>query len=98
MKSHTLSPRLNAPGLRSLESVRYTPDVSALWQSLISLFHIPGFWHRVAAFLTGPTEPQIYSRRDRRGKVYYRLYDPRTDQRRVFSSEEDIRIWLDQRY
>lgn len=98
MKSHSLSPRLNAPGLRSLVSVRYTIDFSALGKGLINLFHIPGFWQRVANFMTGPNEPQIYTRRDRRGNVYFRLYDPRTDQHRVFNSEEDIRIWFDQRY
>lgn len=57
-----------------------------------------GLLHHLATFLAGPAEPQIYQRRDRRGKVYFRLYDPRTDQQRVFSSEEEIRIWFDQRY
>lgn len=98
MKSHSLAPRLNAAGLKSLDSARHAPDFSDLWQRVVKFFNVSGLLHRTATFLRAPAEPQIYKRHDRRGKVYFRLYDPRTDQHRVFSSEEDLRIWFDQRY
>ncbi|ETX00111.1 hypothetical protein [Candidatus Entotheonella palauensis] len=98
MKSYSIAPNLNVAGLKSLESSRPAHDFSALWKRFGQLFHISGLLERVANWLAGPVEPQIYKRLDRRGNAYYRLYDPKTDQSRFFSSEEDVRIWLDQRF
>ncbi len=98
MKSHSMTSSFDVAGFKSLESVRPNHDVSVLWKRFAQLFNISGLLERMATWLTTPAEPQIYKRRGRNGKVYYRLYDPRTDQRRVFSSEEDIRIWFEQRY
>ena len=98
MKTYSMTPSLDVGGLKSLKPARPAPDFSALRKRVGQLFHVSGLLERVTNWLVGPVEPQIYKRLDRRGKPYYRLYDPKTDQRRVFSSEEDVRIWLDQRF
>ncbi len=103
MKSYSMTSSLDVAGLKSFEPprathARATHHGPAFWKRFAQLFHISGLLERVAQWLVGPVEPQIYQRHDRRGKAYYRLYDPKTDQRRLFSSEEDMRIWLDQRF
>ncbi len=34
----------------------------------------------------------------RKGNNYFKTYDPETRQSNTFSSEQEIRIWLDQRH
>ncbi|MGK7938376.1 MAG: hypothetical protein AB4206_21640 [Xenococcaceae cyanobacterium] len=43
-------------------------------------------------------EPQIISRKDNRGNAYFRVYDPQTRWKGTFSSEGEVRIWLEERY
>ena len=49
-------------------------------------------------FFVGSHEPVIEERRDRTGAHYWRVYDPITQERKFFYSEDDVRAWLDQRY
>jgi hypothetical protein len=48
--------------------------------------------------LTCSSEPQIWQKRDRQGNLVWRMYDPQTNQSAVFASEEEVRIWLEERY
>ena len=98
MKTYSMTPHLDVAGLKSFEAPRSIPSGPALWKRVAQLLHVPGLLERAANWLVGPVEPQIYKRQDRRGQTYYRLYDPKTDQRRMFSTEEEMRIWLDQRF
>lgn len=98
MKSHSIAPNFNVAGLKSFESSRAIQDGPTFWKRFGQLFQLSGLLERVAGWLVGPVEPQIYKRHDRRGVVYYKLYDPKTAQHRFFSFEEDVRIWLDQRF
>ncbi|MGP1384831.1 MAG: hypothetical protein ACTS2F_14795 [Thainema sp.] len=43
-------------------------------------------------------EPRITKRVDRWGNLYFSVYDPIDRSFRVFTSEQEIRIWLEQRY
>ena len=43
-------------------------------------------------------EPQIISRKNKRGNAYFRVYDPQTQWKGTFSSEGEVRIWLEERY
>jgi hypothetical protein len=46
----------------------------------------------------GSSEPQISEHSDRQGNIFWRVYDPISQTSARFSSEMEVRIWLDQRY
>ncbi|MEM8604754.1 MAG: hypothetical protein AAGF24_13075 [Cyanobacteria bacterium P01_H01_bin.121] len=48
-------------------------------------------------FISG-AEPIISERRGRDGTVYYQVYDPVYDEIHTFAAEDEVRIWLEQRY
>lgn len=43
-------------------------------------------------------EPKIWEKRDRSGNVFYKVYDPITGISNQFSSDLEVRIWLEERY
>ena len=43
-------------------------------------------------------EPQITATRDRAGELQWRVYDPISGYRSRFSSEHEVRVWLESRY
>lgn len=43
-------------------------------------------------------EPRIAKRLDRWGNIYFSAYDPVDQKHYVFTSEQEVRIWLEQRY
>lgn len=49
-------------------------------------------------FLVGSNEPTITQKSDRQGNPYFEVYDPFTDSRAFFSSEREVRAWLEERY
>jgi hypothetical protein len=51
----------------------------------------------VKSFL-GSREPQITRKVDLDGHGYYVVFDPVDQRRYTFGSEQEVRIWLDQRY
>ncbi|WP_008317070.1 hypothetical protein [Leptolyngbya sp. PCC 6406] len=48
--------------------------------------------------LCGSREPRISVGRDRQGQPLFIAYDPVDQVRHTFHTEQDLRIWLDQRY
>lgn len=79
------------------------------YQKLELIAPKPSFKARVGAMLsalpelilglgTTSQEPQISQRRDRAGQLQWRVYDPMSGQSSQFSSENDVRIWLENRY
>ncbi|EKU99981.1 hypothetical protein Lepto7375DRAFT_2069 [Leptolyngbya sp. PCC 7375] len=44
------------------------------------------------------TELVVSEHQDRNGERYYRIYDPLDEKMHYFSSENEVRIWLDQRH
>lgn len=61
------------------------PSLEQLWNSLLDAF-------------ARSSEPRIYQKRTHDGKFYFKVYDPVARQTNTFSSETEVRIWLDQRY
>ncbi len=55
-------------------------------------------WQHWMNTITNRYEPQVSHRRDRKGNNYFKTYDPETRKSNTFSSEQEIRIWLDQRH
>ncbi|MGF1518077.1 MAG: hypothetical protein ACFCVB_09775 [Nodosilinea sp.] len=52
---------------------------------------------RAMRFFTGQTEPRIWQR-TRQGQLTWFAHDPITNRTRQFSSEQDVRLWLEKRY
>ncbi|MBE9108195.1 hypothetical protein IQ273_02010 [Nodosilinea sp. LEGE 07298] len=55
-------------------------------------------WHGVIELFTPSSELKIFTGRDRYGNTYYRVYDVLTQGFHRFESEDEVRIWLEQRY
>jgi hypothetical protein len=54
---------------------------------------------RIARYLSrNRVEPQIVQKCDRSGKNYWQVYDPVSGSSYSFSSEKEVRAWLDTRY
>lgn len=56
------------------------------------------FWEFLLNTLSAPAEPKIRRKHDRHGNLYFRVYDPSTATTNTFTSEQEVRAWLDQRY
>ncbi|WOD37831.1 hypothetical protein [Nodosilinea sp. E11] len=52
---------------------------------------------KTVRFFTGQTEPRIWQR-NRQGQLTWFAHDPMTNRTRQFSSEQDVRLWLEKRY
>ena len=49
-------------------------------------------------FLTGQQSLSIRAKQLRNGEIQWTVYDPTTDGRYVFDSQQAVRTWLEQRY
>lgn len=61
------------------------PLVSRLFQALVGK-------------LSGGNDPQIKLKYSPSGHEYWHVYDPTTGKAETFSTETDVRIWVEQRY
>ncbi|MDJ0632857.1 MAG: hypothetical protein QNJ34_06675 [Xenococcaceae cyanobacterium MO_188.B29] len=52
----------------------------------------------LANLLGKANEPKIISRKNNCGNAYFKVYDPQTRWKGTFSSEGEVRIWLEERY
>lgn len=52
----------------------------------------------LCSLLFQESDPVISERRDRSGTLYYRVYNPRDGKTYYFTSENEVRIWLERRY
>ena len=50
------------------------------------------------AYFCGSTAPRVRLKRDRRGNTLFVAYDPVSQERHTFSSEQALRVWAEQRY
>lgn len=61
----------------------------------------PSAWkslgYRWMSYFSGSTEPQI-RQRTYGDRLVWHVYDPATQQQMQFNSEQEVRVWLDQRY
>ena len=67
---------------------KHSEKSSSTWQTL-------GL--RLMSYFSGSSEPQI-RQRTYGDQLVWHVYDPVTQQETQFSSEQEVRIWLDQRY
>ena len=57
------------------------------------------FWQKIENSLvkTNP-EPQVRQKCDRFGNKYWQAYDFHTNKSYTFGSEQDVRVWIENRY
>jgi hypothetical protein len=84
-------------------SSSFTPQTSLEKSQLIQLRQQLKDWaskvsKAIATQVMHSSDPTVNERRDRRGNVYYQVYDPHTQKSMVFGSETEVRYWLEQRY
>lgn len=48
--------------------------------------------------LTFNTEPRVWQKHDRDGNLSWRVYDPCTNQYATFTSADEVRSWIEERY
>jgi hypothetical protein len=65
---------------------------------MIMKIRLDQIWESWVNAISNRYEPQVLQRRDRKGNNYFKTYDPETRKSNTFSSEQEIRIWLDQRH
>ena len=78
-----------------------TQEVTSLQSQPKTSWHLRhklnSLWQSVVTFLETSSEPQVWTK----GKDYqtqWHVFDPATGQSAQFSSEEDVRVWLEERY
>jgi hypothetical protein len=48
--------------------------------------------------LAPQTEPKIWQKKDADGNMIWQIYDPVTGHKARFDTEQEVRIWLEERY
>ncbi|EAW36895.1 hypothetical protein [Lyngbya sp. PCC 8106] len=56
------------------------------------------FFQKIIRFLANNSEPRIWQTKTRKGDLIWHIYDPKTGQSEHFSSEQDVRIWIEKQY
>lgn len=55
-------------------------------------------WQTAMLYLTRPPEPKVRKKSNRRGDIWWEVYDPQHNLTANFTSEAEVRMWLDQRH
>ncbi|HEY9642549.1 MAG TPA: hypothetical protein V6C57_18835 [Coleofasciculaceae cyanobacterium] len=50
------------------------------------------------AIATVDLDPRVCQERDRYGRSYWHVFDPITNQDQFFDTEDEVCVWLEQRY
>lgn len=51
-----------------------------------------------AKLINKNTEPKVWQKCDRQGNIYWLVFNPITGFYSYFSSEQEVRIWIEERY
>lgn len=95
MNSSTNCPTTLEQQRQHFEQLIHQPQPAAGSNPIVQrLIHLGG---AIVRFLTSEQEPRIWQR-TRHGRRTWFAYDPITDQKRQFFTEQDLRLWLDTRY
>lgn len=56
-------------------------------------------WQSLVKWIASGSELQVWQESDRHGRTFcWHAYDPETRNHACFGSEEEIRMWIEQRY
>jgi hypothetical protein len=88
--------KFNDSTLRNSTSVfklsRFATQIDRLHQ------HCLNFWDTLIRSSVANREPKVDWKRDRQGNTYLEIFDPTTEMHWYFQSEQEARVWFDQRY
>jgi hypothetical protein len=76
--------------------ISVTNKLADFSQALVSAFKDAGA--SLVHYLTRPDEIRVWQVNDRHGEAFWKAYDPRSNTTSYLSSEDDLRVWLEQRY
>ncbi|BAW97944.1 hypothetical protein NIES970_29070 (plasmid) [[Synechococcus] sp. NIES-970] len=57
-----------------------------------------GLFHSLLDIFTYCNEPRISRKISRYGDIYFEVYDPVSNQNMNFGSEQEVKMWLEQKY
>ncbi|MGJ3249178.1 MAG: hypothetical protein ACFE0I_24275 [Elainellaceae cyanobacterium] len=67
------------------------------WLAALSSWWSYGI-NRLEALIILDAQPRIWQKTDRHGNTWWSIYDPMTRRFYQFSSEHDVRVWLDEHF
>ena len=89
MKTRTLDER-------SLEHI--SDSILPKKKSFAPLLWLDRIWKAIALTIISSNEPKIRAISNRLGEMRWIIYDPTTGYQTTLHSEDEVRIWLDNRY
>ncbi|GEM_PF-5738874 len=72
--------------------------IGRLWQRVLDATSPNALLARLAKLAYGTSDPVIEQRRDRQGSPYYVVSDPVSRKQHLFTTESEVRSWLERRY
>jgi hypothetical protein len=82
---------------KRLENLYNLPEQKQVKESkVVSLLN--NLWQHIVTAITKRQEPQIWQSTDRYGNIWWHGYDPVTDSSVSRDSEDEMRVWLEERY
>lgn len=82
--------------IEQLTEISLNQKLTNLSQALVTTFKNAGA--SVVHQLTRPNEVRVWQVSDRQGEICWKAYDPYSNATSYLSSENDLRVWLEQRY
>lgn len=73
------------PGVNATSSSRSIDFLKTLWQGLVKT-------------LSGSNELRVWQASDPDGYIHWRAHDPLTGESAICDSEDEMRVWIEQRY
>lgn len=97
MQSKDLYARLELLSPEQVQSQQTTPEPGR--SRLVNVQRQLGQWGMaLLRYFTGSQQPHITVKSDRAGQSFYEVYDPVDRQHHIFGTEQEVRVWLEQRY
>lgn len=84
--------QLSWQALQNLEARSQQNRPSSLWSK------INDAWQTISAYLAASSEPHVWISQDAAGLTQWKAYDPMTRQAAEYSSEAEMRAWLEERH
>ncbi len=81
-----------------LQELEQTTEPAASSKSNPLVNWLINTWHAITCAMTPAYEPKVWQSKDWFGHTWWNVYLPRTGQMARFSSEEEVRIWLEEHF
>jgi hypothetical protein len=85
------------PELAERSHVNSSP-LQVIWRGFVQKVLRDFLWENFINAMLRDAEPKVWQKRDRKGNLFFQVYDPRTGQVARLSSENEVRAWIEERY